>query len=56
MDFSTRPSSPYARFQFVDLAASSSQFWVGMLFAALIASVMTWIGLHAGRWMARVRR
>jgi len=56
MDFSTRPSSPYARFQFVDLAASSSQFWVGMLFAAVIASVMTWIGLHAGRWMARVRR
>jgi hypothetical protein len=53
MDFSTRPSSPYARFEF---AAANAPLGRGMLAAALLACLMMWLGLHAGRAMQRVKR
>jgi hypothetical protein len=55
MDYGTPPTSLYARFQFVP-AAPSSQFWTMMLAALFTACVMTYVGLHVGRAMQRVRR
>jgi hypothetical protein len=55
MDYGTPPTSLYARFLFVP-PAPSSQFWIGMLIAVAISCVTTYIGLHAGRAMLRVRR
>jgi len=56
MDFSTRPNSPYAQFVFFTRDATAADFWRGMLFALAVAFAMTWLGLHAGRLAARVRR
>ena len=55
MDYGTPPTSLYARFQYVP-AAPSSRFWTVMLIAFVTACAMTYIGLHAGRAMQRVRR
>jgi len=54
MDFSTPVQSRYAQFQFY--ADASQRYWPGMLIAALISSLMMWLGLHAGRAMRKVRR
>jgi len=56
MDFSTPVDSYYARYEFFPHEPTSVQFWRGMLIAAFITCLMTWLGLHAGRAMRRVRR
>jgi len=56
MDFSTPPQSLYARNLFIPAEATAAQFWRGMLLAAVLFCLMTWIGLHAGRAMRTVRR
>jgi hypothetical protein len=56
MDFSTPESSPYARNEFFYYEATPQQFWRGMLVAAFLACLMTWVGLRAGRAMRKVRR
>jgi hypothetical protein len=55
MDYGTPASSLYARFQFVP-AAPPSQFWRVMIAALFTACAMTYVGLHVGRAMQRVRR
>ena len=55
-DFSTRPTSPYARYAFFFREPTAMQFWRGMLVAALMSCVMTWIGVRAGQGMRKVRR
>jgi len=35
---------------------TAAQFWRGLLIAAAMSCVMTWMGLHAGRAMRQVRR
>jgi hypothetical protein len=54
-DYDTPPTSLYARFLFVP-ADPAPQFWWGLAIAALTTCVMTYVGLHAGRAMQRVRR
>jgi hypothetical protein len=56
LDFSTPPRSFYARYLFSPHAASPAQFWRGMLIAAAISCLMTWVALHVGRAMQQVRR
>jgi hypothetical protein len=56
MDFSTPPTSLYARNLFEAAESTPAQFWRGMIVAALLSSLMMWLGLHAGRAMQRVRR
>jgi hypothetical protein len=56
MDFSTPENSPYARNEFFYYEATPQQFWRGMLVAAFLACLMTWVGLRAGRAMRKVRR
>jgi hypothetical protein len=56
MDFSTPPQSLYARHLFIPAEATAVQFWRGMVLAGLLFCLMTWIGLHAGRAMQKVRR
>jgi hypothetical protein len=56
MDFSTPPQSLYARNLFIPAEATAAQFWRGMFLAAVLFCLMTWIGLHAGRAMRKVRR
>ncbi len=55
MDFSTPPTSLYARFLFVppDTAALLGR---GLLVAAVTSCVMAYAGLHLGRALERVRR
>ena len=53
MDFSTRESSVYSRFEFVPV---EPRFALGMFVAALISCLMMWLGLHAGRAMQRMKR
>jgi hypothetical protein len=55
MDYGTPPTSLYARFEFLP-REPASQFWIGMTIAALTTCLMTYIGLHVGRAMLRVRR
>jgi hypothetical protein len=55
MDYATPPTSLYARFQFVP-PAPGARFWWVMLLALVTACAMTYIGLHVGRAMQRVRR
>jgi hypothetical protein len=54
-DYGTPPTSLYARYLFIP-AAPPSEFWIGMLIAVATACVTTYIGVHAGRAMLRVRR
>jgi hypothetical protein len=56
MDFSTPARSPYARFVFFAREATVSQFWRGMIIAALISCAMTCLGVYLGRRMQKVRR
>ena len=56
LDFSTSPRSPVARYVFFYREDTAAQFWRGLLIAAVMSCVMTWMGLHAGRAMRRVRR
>jgi hypothetical protein len=55
MDFSTPPTSLYARFEFVP-PPPAQQFWLVMAIALGITCLMTYLGLHLGRVMQRVRR
>jgi hypothetical protein len=54
-DFDTPATSFYASFRFLP-AEPGSQFWVMLAIAMFTACVMTYLGLHAGRAMQRVRR
>jgi hypothetical protein len=56
MDFSTPAHSLYARNMFAAHEATATQFWRGMVVAALASWVCMWLGLHAGRAMQKVRR
>jgi hypothetical protein len=56
MDFSTRPTSMYARHLFFPREATAPQFWRGMLIAAAVSCLMTWLGLRVGRAMQSVKR
>ena len=55
IDFSTPPTSLYARFQFVP-AEPDWRFWRAMAIAVVATWLTTYIGLHAGRMMQRIRR
>jgi hypothetical protein len=55
MDFGTPPTSLYARYQFLP-PPPVSRFWTVLLFALLIACATSYVGLHVGRAMQRVRR
>jgi hypothetical protein len=55
MDFSTPPTSLYARFEFIP-AETLQQLGRGMLIALIAACVMAYAGLHVGRAMQRVNR
>ena len=55
MDFSTPPTSLYARFEFVP-PETLLQLGRGLLIAVVTSCVMTYAGLHAGRAMQRVNR
>jgi hypothetical protein len=56
MDYGTRPTSAYARFVFLTREVTAAQFGQRMMWAALTAILMAWIGIRAGRSMRRVRR
>lgn len=56
MDFSTPAESYYASNEFFPHEPTAFLFWRGMIIAALITCLMTWIGIHAGRAMQKVRR
>jgi len=56
MDFSTRASSPYARYVFFPREGSPAEFWRGLMIATVTAYAMAWIGLHIGRGLQRIRR
>ena len=56
LDFSTQPRSAYARYIFAVREPSTAQFWRGMLVAAIVSCVVTWIGVRAGLGMRKVRR
>jgi hypothetical protein len=55
MDFSTPPTSLYARFEFVP-PGPPSRFWIALTIAFIATCLMTYVGLHVGRAMQRVRR
>jgi hypothetical protein len=56
LDFSTRPNSPLAQYVFFYREDTAAQFWRGLLIAAVMSCAMTWMGLHAGRAMRKIRR
>jgi hypothetical protein len=56
LDYSTPQRALYARYVFNPREATAGQFWRGMIIAAVTSCLMTWIALHAGRVMQRVRR
>ncbi len=56
MDFSTPPRSAYASNVFFYRDATAAQFGRGLIVAALICCVTSWIGIRAGRAMQKVRR
>jgi len=55
MDFSTPPTSLYARFEFIP-SAPPGQLTRGMLIALAASCLMTYVGVHVGRAMQRVSR
>ena len=55
MDFSTPPTSLYARFVFIP-PETLPRLGRGMLIALITSCVMTYAGLHVGRAMQRVNR
>ena len=55
MDFGTPPTSLYAQFQFAP-PLPQWQFWRMMTLALVTTCLMTYLGLHAGRAMQRVKR
>jgi hypothetical protein len=55
MDYGTSPTSLYARYQFIP-PVPGARFWTVMAFALITACVMSYIGLHVGRAMQRVKR
>ena len=55
MDFSTPPTSLYARFEFIP-SATPGQLTRGMLIALAASCLMTYVGVHVGRAMQRVSR
>ncbi len=55
MDFSTPPTSLYARFLFVP-PDTPTQLAGGLAVAVLVSCLMTYAGLHAGRAVQRVTR
>jgi len=56
MDFSTPVGSYYASYEFFHHEPTPMLFLRGMVIAALLTCLMTWIGLRAGRAMQKVRR
>jgi hypothetical protein len=56
LDFSTPQRAFYARYVFNPREATAGQFWRRMLIAGAISCLMTWMALHAGRAMQKVRR
>ena len=56
VDFGTPVQSPLARFEFFYREQEAAQFWRVMVMAGLMACFMSWIGIHAGRAMQKVRR
>jgi hypothetical protein len=54
-DYGTPATSLYARYEFLP-PDSPTRFRVGMTIALVITCAMTYIGLHAGRAMQRVKR
>ena len=53
MDYGTPAYSRYARFEF---QGPDPRLVPGLLIAALIACTAMWVGLHAGRFMQRIKR
>jgi hypothetical protein len=55
-DYGTPARSDYARYLFYASETTATQFWRGMLIAAVISCAMMWLGVRVGRTMQRVRR
>ena len=56
LDFATPARSPLARYEFFVREPEAAQFWRGMGLALLMSCGMSWIGIHVGRAMQKVRR
>ena len=56
LDFSTPARSPLATYEFFIREPEAGQFWRGMGIALLLSCFMSWIGIHFGRAMQKVRR
>jgi len=56
VDFATPPRSPLARYEFFYREQTPLMFWRGMAIATLMAWFMSWLGMHAGGAMQKVRR
>jgi hypothetical protein len=56
LDYGTRPTSALAQFRFAVGDLTPVAFWRGMMIALVISCAMTWVGLHVGRAMQRLRR
>ena len=56
LDFATPDFSPLATYEFFYRETTAAQFWSVMAQAGLMACFMSWLGIHAGRAMQKVRR
>src|SRR5204863_3867949 len=54
IDYMTRPTSPIARFQFLDM--DRGDFWTNLALALFFAILMTRMGMAWGESMRRVQR
>ena len=54
IDFLTRPTSPIARYQFLDM--DRGDFWTNLALALFFAILTTRLGMVWGESMRRVRR
>jgi hypothetical protein len=56
LDFATPPTSPLATYEFFYREPDAMLFLRNMVIALMVAWLMAWLGMHAGRAMQRVRR
>jgi hypothetical protein len=56
VDFATPARSPLARHEFFYRETTAAMFWRNMAIAGLVAWFFSWLGMHLGRAMQKVRR
>jgi len=55
-DYRTGPGSYNSRHLFFPWERTPAEFWTNLALAFLIAGMMTWMAMHWGNWLRRVRR